>query len=264
MRAQLIEIKSFKQRQTLAKLRNTKMFGMNDPFGNMNSMMSNFMQDPFAQGAQNQSGRNQQMAMRNDPFGDPFGQFGSHHSMMAQHRQQMQNPFALMDQMMGRNMGGFNQMMQMSNNGGDNAVYSSSSVMTYSNNGDGAPKVYQASSQVRQGPGGVKETRQMMRDSEKGIEKVAVGHHIGERAHVIERKKLNGGDMEEIVNLENLDDADIPEFNKEFENKLASHVRSSHSHHHHRPHLGGNQPFAIESDKHRSSKDRKSKSKSKH
>ena len=95
----------------------------------------------------------------------------------------------------------------MSNNGGDNAVYSSSSVMTYSNNGDGAPKVYQASSQVRQGPGGVKETRQMMRDSEKGIEKVAVGHHIGERAHVIERKKLNGGDMEEIVNLENLDDS---------------------------------------------------------
>lgn len=86
------------------------------------------------------------------------------------------------------------------------AVYSSSSVMTYSNTGDGQPKVYQASSQVCQAPGGVKETRQMLRDSEKGIEKVAVGHHIGEKAHVIERRKLNGGDMVEIVNLENLDD----------------------------------------------------------
>jgi len=54
------------------------------------------------------------------------------------------------------------------------AVYSSSSVMTYSNTGDGQPKVYQASSQIRQAPGGVKETCQMIR--------------------------------EEIVNLENLDD----------------------------------------------------------
>ena len=86
------------------------------------------------------------------------------------------------------------------------AVYSSSSVMTYSNTGDGQPKVYQASSQIRQAPGGVKETCQMIRDSERGIEKVAVGHHIGNKAHVIERRKLDGGDMEEIVNLENLDD----------------------------------------------------------
>lgn len=85
-------------------------------------------------------------------------------------------------------------------------VYSSSSVMSYSNTGDGKPKIYQASSQMRQAPGGVKETRHMVRDSEKGLEKVSVGHHIGERAHVIERQKLNGGPVEEVVNLENLDD----------------------------------------------------------
>ena len=84
--------------------------------------------------------------------------------------------------------------------------------MSYSNSGDGKPKYYQASSQVRQAPGGVKETRQMVRDSEKGLEKIAVGHHIGDRAHVIERKKFNGGDMEEIVNLENLDDGEFDNF----------------------------------------------------
>ena len=78
--------------------------------------------------------------------------------------------------------------------------------MSYSNTGDGKPKIYQASSQMRQAPGGVKETRHMVRDSEKGLEKVSVGHHIGERAHVIERQKLNGGPVEEVVNLENLDD----------------------------------------------------------
>ncbi len=55
---------------------------------------------------------------------------------------------------------------------------------------------------------------------------------------------------------------EISEFNKEFETKLASQVRTSH-HHHHRPHLGGNQPFAIE-DGSRKKSDRKSKSKSKH
>lgn len=227
------------------------------------------MQDPFGDNnnqTNNRNNNNNQLSMRNNHF-DPFANFHNSHSMMSQ-QNQMHNPFALMDQMMGRgNMnagfGNFNQMMNMNNmqNDPNTAVYSSSSVMTYSNNGNGAPKVYQASSQVHQGPGGVKETRQMLRDSEKGIEKVAVGHHIGNRAHVIERKKMNGGDMEEIVNLENLDDEQVPEFNKEFENKLASHVRSNHSHHH-RPHLGSqHQPFAIEGDKKKEKKSSKSKSK---
>lgn len=233
------------------------MFGMNDPFENINSMMNNFMQDPFGQGNNNQNRNNRnQVSMRNDPF-DPFANFHNQHSLMSQNRQ---NPFALMDQMMGRSMGGmgnFNQMMSQMSSDPNSAVYSSSSVMTYSNTGDGQPKIYQASSQVRQGPGGVKETRQMLRDSTKGVEKVAVGHHIGDRAHVIERKKMNGGDIEEIVNLENLDDSEIPQFNQEFETK----IRTSHNGHHHRGHIGGNHPFAIEGDKKR---EKKSKSKSKH
>ena len=58
-------------------------------------------------------------------------------------------------------------------------MYSSSSVMSYSNTGDGAPKVYQASTSTRKAPGGVKETRRTVRDSEKGIEKMAIGHHLG-------------------------------------------------------------------------------------
>lgn len=229
------------------------MFGLNDPFGfnnDINSIMGSMMQDPFQQGNRNRS--------RNNNLMDPFGNNG----MMAMH----QSPFDMMNQMMSQHMSAFggnnlNMMSQMSNGEPTQAMYSSSSVMTYSNSGDGKPKIYQASSQVRQGPGGVKETRQMVRDSEKGLEKVAVGHHIGDRAHVIERQKYNGGDVEEVVNLENLDDSEIPEFNQEFENKLASHVRASHNHHHHRPHhLGNHQPFAIEDKK----KDKKSKSKSKH
>lgn len=220
--------------------------GMNDPFEHMNNIMNNFFQDPFSQG--NNRNRNQVAERRrNDPFADPFG-FPNMSMMGRTH-----NPFGMMDQ-----MGGF---MQMS--GDPNAaVYSSSSVMTYSNTGDGQPKVYQASSQIRQAPGGVKETRQMLRDSERGIEKVAVGHHIGDKAHVIERRKMNGGDMEEIVNLENLDDAEIPQFNHEFESKIRNghfHHHRSNDHHSHHRHLGSNQPFAIEG--HSSKKEKKSKSK---
>ena len=45
-----------------------------------------------------------------------------------------------------------------------------------------------------------------MRDSEQGIEKVAVGHHIGERAHLIERQRdTNSGDQEENQDFVNLD-----------------------------------------------------------
>lgn len=92
-------------------------------------------------------------------------------------------------------------------------VYSSSSVVTYSSGGEGGrPKVFQQSKQMRQGPGGVKETREMVRDSEKGIEQMSIGHHIGERAHVIERKKDRTGQIEEVVNLENLDDGNAKEY----------------------------------------------------
>lgn len=68
--------------------------------------------------------------------------------------------------------------------------------------------MFQQSKQMRQGPGGVKETREMVRDSERGIEQMAIGHHIGERAHIIERKKNREGQIEELVNLENIDDGD--------------------------------------------------------
>ena len=58
--------------------------------------------------------------------------------------------------------------------------YSSSKVMSYSNDGRGEPKYFEASSSTKTAPGGVKETQKTMRDSESGIHKMAVGHHIGE------------------------------------------------------------------------------------
>ena len=53
----------------------------------------------------------------------------------------------------------------------------------------------------------VRETRRAMRDSSRGIEKMAIGHHIHDRAHVIERKRdTRSGEQEENQELVNLDD----------------------------------------------------------
>lgn len=52
----------------------------------------------------------------------------------------------------------------------------------------------------------IKETRKAIKDSVSGLEKMAVGHHIQDRAHVIEKSKNNKtGDEElnqEFVNLD--------------------------------------------------------------
>uniref|UniRef100_A0A8C0P052 Myeloid leukemia factor 1 n=1 Tax=Canis lupus familiaris TaxID=9615 RepID=A0A8C0P052_CANLF len=76
--------------------------------------------------------------------------------------------------------------------------FSSSSVMTYSKVGDEPPKVFQASTQTRRAPGGIKETRRALRDSDSGLEKMAVGHHLHDRAHVIKKSKNNKTGDEEV------------------------------------------------------------------
>jgi myeloid leukemia factor 1 len=193
---------------------------MFDPFGihnQINSMMRGFMVDPFAPPSQQQQQQQQQQQRQNN--NGRGGQMAL--SPFEQHNQMMmhQNPFGMMNSMMS-NMHGANMFSARSNFGGPGGmldqhfvstdpnaqVFSSSSVVTYSNSGDGRPKVYQESKQIRHGPGGVRETRELVRDSTKGLEKVAIGHHIGERAHIIERQKMNNGPVEEIVNLENLDE----------------------------------------------------------
>lgn len=57
----------------------------------------------------------------------------------------------------------------------------------------------------------VKETRKSERDSERGTEKMAIGHHIRDRAHVVERTRCRGGDIEENQELINLDESKKPQ-----------------------------------------------------
>ncbi|XP_031229910.1 myeloid leukemia factor 1 isoform X3 [Mastomys coucha] len=99
--------------------------------------------------------------------------------------------------------------------------FCSSSVMTYSKVGDEPPKVFQASTQTRRAPGGVKETRKAMRDSDSGLERMAVGHHIHDRGHVI-RKSKNNKTGDEEVNQEfiNMNESDAYAFDDEWQNEV--------------------------------------------
>ncbi|NXL86969.1 MLF1 factor, partial [Alectura lathami] len=140
------------------------------------------------------------------------------------------DPFFAMDRMMS-NMR--NSMLEMQRKFDDLSVhpdahtFSSSSVMTYSRTGDEPPKVFQASAQTRTAPGGVKETRKALKDSESGVEKMAIGHHIRDRAHVIKKSKnRKTGDEEMNQEFINLDETEAQSFDEEWQKEILKFKRS--------------------------------------
>lgn len=178
-----------------------------------------FMMDPFA-------AHRQQMRTLFDPFG--FQTFPMAPAQLHPPRRPLQpqagalTPFGMMG-LGGGFMGMFDMMGGMMENmermsGSPNCqTFSSSTVISYSSLDDGAPKVYQQTSQVRTAPGGIRETRQSMRDSASGMERFAIGHHIGERAHLMERSRnRRTGDHEERQDFINLDETDADAFDEEF------------------------------------------------
>ncbi|KAL6081176.1 hypothetical protein STEG23_012148 [Scotinomys teguina] len=155
------------------------------------------------------------LAATNFPL-EPFGRFGGMHTDV--------NPFQSMDRMM-LNMR--NSMHQLQKNFGQLSMdpnghsFCSSSVMTYSKVGDEPPKVFQASTQTRRAPGGIKETRRAVRDSDSGLEKMAVGHHIHDRAHVIKKSKnKKTGDEEVDQEFINMNESDAHAFDDEWQNEI--------------------------------------------
>ncbi|XP_014741638.1 PREDICTED: myeloid leukemia factor 1 isoform X2 [Sturnus vulgaris] len=135
------------------------------------------------------------------------------------------DPFSAMDRMMS-NMR--NSMLEMHRKFDDLSIqpsgghsFSSSSMMTYSKVGDEPPKVFQASAQTRTAPGGIKETRRALKDSESGLEKIAIGHHIQDRAHVV-KKSRNSRTGDEEMNQEfiNLDESEAATFDEEWQKEI--------------------------------------------
>ncbi|XP_051874207.1 myeloid leukemia factor 1 isoform X2 [Pristis pectinata] len=97
-----------------------------------------------------------------------------------------------------------------------------STVMSYAKVGNEPAKVFQASSHVHRVPGGLKETRRAVKDSESGIEKISIGHHIKDRAHVIQKlRNQKTGDEEVDQEFINLNEDDAPMFDQEWQEKVS-------------------------------------------
>lgn len=102
--------------------------------------------------------------------------------------------------------------------------FCSSSIISMSSGPDGRPQIYQATSSTKTGPGGICETRKTVQDSCSGVKKMAIGHHIGERSHIIEKEQnLRSGQHEERQEFINLDEDEVESFDREFTNKAHKH-----------------------------------------
>uniref|UniRef100_A0A8C9K9J4 Myeloid leukemia factor 1 n=1 Tax=Panthera tigris altaica TaxID=74533 RepID=A0A8C9K9J4_PANTA len=67
----------------------------------------------------------------------------------------------------------------------------------------------------------IKETRRALRDSDSGLEKMAVGHHLHDRAHVIKKSKNNKtGDEEVNQEFINMNESDAHAFDDEWQNEI--------------------------------------------
>ncbi|XP_053164047.1 myeloid leukemia factor 1 isoform X6 [Hemicordylus capensis] len=205
-----------------------------DPFAAHNEHMRHFFSDAFGrdqfpalkdgrEGTLNQRGcPDSRVALRDNhkAMSFPLMPFGCFGGMNMDFR----DPFSAMDRMMS-NMR--NSMVDLQRNFDKMALdpnahsFSSSSVMTYSKKGDEPPKVFQASAQTRMAPGGIKETRKALKDTESGLEKMAIGHHIQDRAHVIRKAKNNKtGDEELNQEFVNLDEAEAHTFDEEWQKEI--------------------------------------------
>jgi len=147
------------------------------------------------------------------------------HRSSHQHQQMM--PFGGITGGMFESMfGNMNAMMQqMQNDPNTHSFQSSSSrVVSFSSNGNGPPKYYEASSSTTHGPGGVRQTRKTERNSQTGVDRMAIGHHIYDRGHVVERSRnRRTNDTEENQEFLNIDEEEREKFHEEWQRKSRSH-----------------------------------------
>ncbi|XP_075238257.1 myeloid leukemia factor 2-like isoform X2 [Lycorma delicatula] len=180
------------------------------------SLLGDFDDDPFT-GHMRQMNRMMNSLFNVSPFGGLMGGGSTDLMPFDNRRGGGMMPFGFPD------MERMFQGVGVDQGRGNCHAFTSSTVMTMTNGPDGRPQVYQASQSVRSGPGGVRETKKTVADSRSGVKKMAIGHHIGERSHIMEREQnMHSGDQEEREEFINLDEEEAGEFNREWEQKTRS------------------------------------------
>lgn len=163
--------------------------------------------------------------MMNSLFADPFSMMNFDNRALT-HRSNIMNHNALMPFGF-PNINNMNRLLSGSldslGDGHHGHCYSSSTVVSMSSGPDGRPQVYKATSSTRTAPGGILETQKTVSDSMTGTKKMSIGHHIGERGHVVEREQnVQTGDQEERQDFINLDEDEADDFNREWVTKTRS------------------------------------------
>lgn len=220
------------------------MFGGFDPFNGINSMMRQQMQEmetvmnsmmggggmmmPGLFGAPSYSNPRQQMIQDNAPPNQRRNNVVANNN---NNNNTNQFAYSMLDPFGGAMFGGgifgpggglmgnmFQQMEQMKQraaNDPNSVVYSESKVISMAPGADGRIQTYESTDSLRK-HGQVKETRSTLRDPTRGVEQMSIGHHIGDRGHVIEKKRVRGGQIEENQQFVNLEREKAREFDNEF------------------------------------------------
>ncbi|OZC06652.1 hypothetical protein X798_06352 [Onchocerca flexuosa] len=93
-------------------------------------------------------------------------------------------------------------------------VFSHSTMISFDGRNGGQPRVVEKS--IRK-TGDVKETRHAIRTGEDGVgDKLTIGHTIGDRTHVIEKKRDRDGRIRERQSFVNLTQDEAEAFDREF------------------------------------------------
>ncbi|XP_061734536.1 myeloid leukemia factor 1 [Nerophis ophidion] len=190
-----------------------------------------FFSDPFRAHSDHMR---QMMRSFSEPFGgsitdgrsrDVAARATSPPALRGEHRDMMMNPFGMFENMMGHMRTTMDSSQKIPGNmsaDSNTHTFSSSSVMTYSKVGNEPPKVFQASSSTRHAPGGVKETVRALKDSESGMQKMSIGHHIQDRGHVVEKKvNQKTGEKEFLQDFQNLDESEAQSFDDEWQQQVS-------------------------------------------
>ncbi|XP_063386657.1 myeloid leukemia factor [Cydia fagiglandana] len=190
------------------------------------SLMGDVEDDPFF--GSHMRHMRQMNNMMNSLFSDPFGMLGGPLSLMPRSN-------------MGMGMGGMSMMPFMPQMPQMNRLFSadldgpmtagssfsSSTVVMSSGGPNGKPQVFSSTSSTKIGPNGIKETRKTLQDSRTGTKKMSIGHHIGERAHVVEKEQnVYSGDQEERQEFINLDEDEAEDFDREFQVKAGAYTHN--------------------------------------
>ena len=93
-------------------------------------------------------------------------------------------------------------------------VYSHSTTIAFDGTG-AAPHYHETTDELRR-VGDARETRRTVRDTHTGEERMSIGHHLGGQSHIVEKRRVRGGPVEQEQQFVNLREEEAAAFDRQF------------------------------------------------